>query len=84
MSQIHLPGLSLVGRVYIPSSPLPQAAENGIIPFLLSLELEFCLMLEKTRNRGSIASIQKANRDIEADKVKANKAVVEALESVAK
>jgi hypothetical protein len=35
-------------------------------------------------NRGSIASIQKANRDIEADKVKANKAVVEALESVAK
>jgi hypothetical protein len=35
-------------------------------------------------NRGSIASIQKANRDIEADKVKANKAVAEALESVAK
>jgi hypothetical protein len=30
-------------------------------------------MLEKTRNRGSIASIQKVNRDIEADKVKANK-----------
>ena len=35
-------------------------------------------------NCGSITSIQKANRDIEADKVKANKAVAKALESVAK
>jgi hypothetical protein len=34
--------------------------------------------------RGTLASIQKAGRDIAADQVKANKLVVEALDSVAK
>ena len=52
MSQIRLPGSSLVGRVYIPSSPPPQAKDNGIEAFPASLELEFCLMLEGRRNRG--------------------------------
>jgi len=35
-------------------------------------------------NRGTLASTQKAGRDIEADQAKANKHVVEALETVAK
>jgi hypothetical protein len=35
-------------------------------------------------SRGTIASIQKAGRDIEADQAKANKAVVAALDTVAK
>jgi hypothetical protein len=35
-------------------------------------------------NRGTLASIQKAGRDIEADQAKANKHVVEALETIAK
>jgi hypothetical protein len=35
-------------------------------------------------NRGTLASIQKAGRDIEADQAKANKLVVEALDTVAK
>jgi hypothetical protein len=34
--------------------------------------------------RGTLASIQKAGRDIAADQIKANKLVVEALDSVAK
>ena len=60
MSQIRLPGSSPVGRVYIPSSPPPQAAENGIIPFPLLLELKFRLMLEKTRNRSVFNQAKKA------------------------
>jgi hypothetical protein len=35
-------------------------------------------------SRGTIASTQKAGRDIEADQAKANKLVLEALETVAK
>lgn len=35
-------------------------------------------------SRGTIAFIQKAGRDIEADQAKANKAVVKALDTVAK
>jgi hypothetical protein len=35
-------------------------------------------------NRSTLASIQKAGRDIEADQAKANKHVVEALKTVAK
>jgi hypothetical protein len=34
-------------------------------------------------NRGTLASVQKANRDVQADQAKANKLVVEALNSVA-
>ena len=51
MSQIRLEGSSLVGRGYMPSSPLPQASDNGVIAFPESLEVEFRLMLEGTRNR---------------------------------
>jgi len=60
MSQIRLPGSSPVSKVYIPSSPLPQAAENSIIPFLSLLELEFRLMLEKTHNRSVFNQAKKA------------------------
>jgi hypothetical protein len=50
MSQIRLPGSSPVRRVYIPSSPLPEAEDNGIKAFPTLLELEFYLMLEGTHN----------------------------------
>jgi hypothetical protein len=52
MSQIRLDGSSLVGRVYMPSSPLLQASDNGITAFPASLEVEFRLMLEGTHNHG--------------------------------
>jgi hypothetical protein len=46
MSQVRPIGSSPIGRVYIPSSPPPQAAEEGILPFSSSLDVEFRLMLE--------------------------------------
>jgi hypothetical protein len=60
MSQIRPLGASPIGRVYIPSSPPPQAQENGIIPFPSSLEVEFRLMLERTRNRSIFNQAKKA------------------------
>ena len=62
MSQILLPGQSLSGRVYIPSSPPPQASDHGItaFPHSLALELEFRLMLEHTSNRGVFNQAKKA------------------------
>jgi hypothetical protein len=51
MSQIRLPSSSLAGRVYIPSSPPPQL-DGAVEAFPTSLELEFHLMLEGTRNCG--------------------------------
>jgi hypothetical protein len=50
MSQIYLDRSSLVGRVYMPLFPLPQASDNGIIAFLTLLEVEFYLMLKGTCN----------------------------------
>jgi hypothetical protein len=58
MSQVRLPGLSPVGRVYIPLSPPPQ--ENGVIAFPSALELEFRIMLEQTRNRSIFDQAKKA------------------------
>ena len=49
-----------MGRVYIPSSPPPLAAEEGIPPFPSSLDIEFRLMLENTRNRGVFDQAKKA------------------------
>jgi hypothetical protein len=60
MSQIRLLRASLIGRVYIPSSPPPQALENGIILFPLLLEVEFLLMLERTRNQSIFDQAKKA------------------------
>jgi hypothetical protein len=59
MSQIRPVGSSPVGRVYIPSSPPPQA-DAGVEAFPASLELEFRLMLEGTRNRGIFNQAKKA------------------------
>lgn len=44
----------------MPSSPPPQAQENGIIPFPSSLQIEFRLMLERTRNRSIFDQAKKA------------------------
>ena len=54
MSQIRPTGSYLMRRVYIPSSPPPQASDNGVIAFPASfpLGLEFRLMHEHTRNCG--------------------------------
>jgi hypothetical protein len=52
MSQIRPEGSSLVGRVYMPLSPPPQAGDNSVTAFPESLEVEFRLMLEGTRNCG--------------------------------
>ena len=60
MSQIRLLGSSPIGRVYIPSSLLLQAQEDGIVPFPSSLELEFRIMLEGRRNRGIFNQAKKA------------------------
>jgi hypothetical protein len=60
MSQVRPIGSSPIGRVYIPSSPPPQAAEEGILPFSSSLDVEFRLMLENTRNRGVFDQAKKA------------------------
>lgn len=60
MSQIRLLGSSPIGRVYIPSSPPPQAQEDGIVPFPSLLELEFCIMLEGRRNCGIFNQAEKA------------------------
>ena len=62
MSQIRPIGSSPIGRVYIPSSPPPQASDNGVIAFptSLALELEFHLMLESTHNRGIFTQAKKA------------------------
>jgi hypothetical protein len=60
MSQIRLEGSSPVGRVYMPSSPPPQASDNGVTAFPESLELEFGLVLEGTRNRGIFNQAKKA------------------------
>jgi hypothetical protein len=60
MSQIHPEGSSPIGRVYIPSSPPPQASDNGITAFPKSLELEFRLMLERTRNWSIFDQAKKA------------------------
>jgi len=57
MSQIRPPSSSLIGRVYLPSSPPP---ENGVCAFPKSLELEFRIMLEGTRNRGIFNQAKKA------------------------
>jgi hypothetical protein len=35
----------------MPSSPPPQASDNGVTAFPKSLEVEFRLMLKGTRNR---------------------------------
>jgi hypothetical protein len=59
MSQVRPVGSSPVGRVYIPSSPPPQA-DGGVEAFPASLELEFRLMLEGTRNRGIFNQAKKA------------------------
>jgi hypothetical protein len=40
--------------------------------------------VQLSNSRGTLASIQKAGRDIEADQAKANKHMVEALQTVAK
>jgi hypothetical protein len=50
MSQIRLNGSSLVGRVYMPSSLLLQASDNGITAFPTLLKVEFCFMLKGTHN----------------------------------
>jgi hypothetical protein len=62
MSQIRLIGSSLIGRVYIPSSPPPQASDNGVIAFptSLALELEFRLMLKSTHNCSIFTQAKKA------------------------
>ena len=60
MSQIRPEGSSPVGRVYMPSSPPPQASDNGVTAFPESLEVEFRLMLEGTRNRGIFNQAKKA------------------------
>jgi hypothetical protein len=62
MSQIRPIGSSPIGRVYIPSSPPPQASDNGVIAFptSLALELEFHLMLESTHNHGIFTQAKKA------------------------
>jgi hypothetical protein len=62
MSQIRPIGSSLIGRVYIPSSPPLQASDNGVIAFptSLALELEFRLMLESTHNRGIFTQAKEA------------------------
>jgi hypothetical protein len=44
----------------MPSSPPLQAQENNIIPFPSSLEVEFRLMLERTRNRSIFDQAKKA------------------------
>jgi hypothetical protein len=51
-----------MSRVYIPSSPPPQASDNGVIAFpaSLALGLEFRLMLEHTRNCGIFNQAKKA------------------------
>jgi hypothetical protein len=60
MSQVCLPHSSPAGRVYIPSSPSPQASDNGVVAFPASLDLEFRLMLEQTHNRGIFNQAKKA------------------------
>jgi hypothetical protein len=60
MSQIRLPSSSLVRRVYIPSSPLPQAKDNNIKAFLTLLKLEFYLMLKRTHNYSIFNQVKKA------------------------
>jgi hypothetical protein len=60
MSQIRPLGSSPIGRVYIPSSPPPQAQEDGIVPFPSSLEPEFRIMLEGRHNRGIFNQAKKA------------------------
>jgi hypothetical protein len=60
MSQIRLLGSSPIGRVYIPSSPLPQAQEDSIVLFPSSLELEFCIILEGRHNCGIFNQAKKA------------------------
>jgi hypothetical protein len=61
MSQVRLFGSSLVGRVYIPSSlPLQASKDDSIKAFLTSLEVEFCLMLKGTHNRGIFNQAKKA------------------------
>ena len=60
MSQVRSENSSPVGRVYIPSSPPPQASDNGVIAFPATLDLEFRLMLEQTRNRGIFNQAKKA------------------------
>jgi hypothetical protein len=44
----------------MPLSPLLQASDNGVIAFPESLEVEFCLMLKGTRNRGIFNQAKKA------------------------
>jgi hypothetical protein len=60
MSQIRPDGSSLVGRVYMPSSPPPQASDNSVTAFPTSLEVEFRLMLKGTRNHGIFNQAKKA------------------------
>jgi hypothetical protein len=44
----------------MPSSPPPQASDNGVTAFPKSLEVEFRLMLEGTRNHGIFNQAKKA------------------------
>jgi hypothetical protein len=60
MSQVRSNGSSLIGRVYIPSSPPPQASDNSVEAFPKLLEVEFRLMLEGTHNRGIFNQAKKA------------------------
>ena len=60
MSQVCPEHASPIGRVYIPSSPPPQASDNGVVAFPSSLEIEFRLMLEHSRNRGIFNQAKKA------------------------
>jgi hypothetical protein len=60
MSQVRLFGSSLVGRVYIPSSPPPQASDDGVEAFPTLMDVEFRLMLEATSNCGIFNQAKKA------------------------
>ena len=60
MSQVWPENSSPIGRAYIPSSPPPRASDNGVVAFPESLDIEFRLMLEQTRNRSIFNQAKKA------------------------
>jgi hypothetical protein len=57
---------------------IPHAWPENVPKIVLTQAVQFF------NSRGTIASVQKSGHDIEADQLKANKAVVDALETVAK